>query len=93
MLPSLARLVQRRWLDPFIDAPAAVFALGERLRAFFGLELIILLHRYPGEFEPLLPDLLVPLSLLFLELRELLPSGLPFLTVPILCSGISSPSV
>lgn len=28
MLPSFARLVQGHWLDPLIDAPAAVFALG-----------------------------------------------------------------
>jgi len=58
---------------------APVEELGERLLAVLGVELVRLLDRDPGKRESLLLDLLVSLSLLGLELRQLLPGRLPFL--------------
>src|SRR2546423_2152717 len=59
---------------------APVEELGERLLAVLGVELVLLLDRDPGESEPLALDLLVSLRLLGLELGELVPGRLPFLT-------------
>jgi hypothetical protein len=46
---------------------AAFEQLGEPLLAVLDAELVVLLHRYPGELAPLPLDFLIPLSLLRLE--------------------------
>src|SRR6266545_2171850 len=58
---------------------AAFEQLGELLLAVLGVELVFLLHRYPGQLAPLPLDFLVALSLLRLELGELVARRLPFL--------------
>src|SRR5215475_4550477 len=58
---------------------AAVEELRECLLASIGVERVLLLDPHPGELHSLLLDLLVPLSLLGLELRQLVPGRLPFL--------------
>src|SRR5205085_6554786 len=52
---------------------------GERLLALLGVELVLLLHRHPGELATPALDLLVSLRVLGLELGELVACGLPFL--------------
>src|SRR5512133_1818622 len=59
---------------------ASVEELGERFLAVLGVELVLLLDRDPREIETPSLDLLVLLRLLGLELGELIPGGLPFLT-------------
>src|SRR2546421_3916617 len=59
---------------------APVEELGEGLLAVLGVELVLLLDRDPGEIETLSLDPLVSLRLLRLELGELVPRRLPFLT-------------
>src|SRR5207237_5633792 len=49
------------------------------LRAVLGVERVVLLHRHPGKLAPLPLDFLVALSLLRLELCELVARRLPFL--------------
>src|SRR3954452_14970171 len=58
---------------------ASVEELRERLLAVLGVEHVLLLDRHPRELATLALDLLVPLSLLGLELRELIPGCLPLL--------------
>jgi hypothetical protein len=58
---------------------ASVEELGERLLAVLGVELVLLLHRHPGQLAALLGHLLAELGVLGLELRELVASRLPFL--------------
>jgi hypothetical protein len=71
---------------------AAGEQLRERLLALFSVELVLLLHRDPGQLAPLPLDLLLALGLLCLEPRELVARRLPFLTGSDLVLGISSPS-
>jgi hypothetical protein len=58
---------------------AAFEQLGELLLAVLGVERVFLLHRYPGKLTPLPRDFPVALSVLRLELRELVACRLPFL--------------
>jgi len=58
---------------------AAVEELGERFLAVLGVELVLLLHRNPGQLAPPPLDLLAALRLLGLELRELVAPRLPLL--------------
>jgi hypothetical protein len=58
---------------------AALEQLGELLLAVLGVERVFLLHRYPGKLAPLPLDFLIALSLLRLELGELVARRLPFL--------------
>src|SRR5690242_19884971 len=58
---------------------ASVEELGEGLLAVLGVELVLLLHRDPGQPAALLGHLLAELGVLGLELRELVARRLPLL--------------
>ena len=58
---------------------AAVKQLRQRPLAVLGVELVLLLHRNPGELTTLLGHLLTKFRVLGLELRKLVASSLPFL--------------
>src|SRR5205807_2284760 len=70
---------------------AAVEELGERPLPVLGVELVVLLHRDPGELTALLGHALAELGVLGLELRKLIASRLPFLAGSDLVRGHLSP--
>src|SRR3954451_8020062 len=66
---------------------AAVEQLAQGLLALLGVEDVFLLDGHPRQLAPLLGDLARELRVLGLGLRQLLASGLPFLSCPDLVSG------
>src|SRR5438552_15975494 len=70
---------------------AAVEELGERPLPVLGVELVLLLHRYPGKLTSLLGHPLAELGMLGLALRKFVGSRLPFVARPDLVRGPRSP--
>src|SRR3954471_4845386 len=70
---------------------APVEELGERLLPVLCVELVLLLHRNPWKPTSLFGHPLAELGVLGLELRELIPSRLPFLAGSDLVLGHRAP--